>query len=384
MEMSLDILVLDCAGGGGIGRHAFELSKQFNRKVSSTRAIVPALSDYADKYEASEIPTDLIDTKSYLSSSKTSLLPFFMATLIQTYRTQKEANTDVIYCSHWFPSGLVSKILEPVFKHKTIIVAHGDEIYYHDKDNILKRLAKPLQKKILSSSYRVFAVSHFTKRNLKRLGVKNVRVCFNGFDPNELDSGSAKEITKNDVTPNAEKPIILTVGRLQAYKGHDQVIKALKKVKERFPDARYVIVGSGEYKEELEELTASLGLRDSVKFEGFVPDDELPGFYNACDVFVMPTRIEREGLEGFGIAYLEANAYEKPVIGTTEGGAESAIEHGSTGFLVDPYDTDEIAEHIIYILDNPKLSKRLGREGKQRVLESFTWEDVSERILEEI
>jgi phosphatidylinositol alpha-1,6-mannosyltransferase len=169
--------------------------------------------------------------------------------------------------------------------------------------------------------------------------------------------------------------IILTVGRLIERKGHDQVLKALPQIIERFPNILYGIVGIGPHEPELRRQVRALGIEKHVRFMGRVSDQDLLFLYNACEVFVMPSREIVEGghLEGFGIVYLEANACGKPVIGGNSGGVLEAVQDGVTGLLVNPCSPEDIAEKIIEMLADPKKAQDLGNRGLQRVRETFDW-----------
>ena len=115
-----------------------------------------------------------------------------------------------------------------------------------------------------------------------------------------------------------------------------------------------------------------------------VEDDEIISYYDMYDVFVMPSREEKGTVEGFGISFLEAGARGKPVIGGNHGGVPEVIVDGETGFLVDPYDVQELADAIIKLLTDSKLAEEMGRKGKERVFKYFTSEIMARRTLEVI
>ena len=176
--------------------------------------------------------------------------------------------------------------------------------------------------------------------------------------------------------------IILTVGRLVERKGHDAVIKALPFVLKEFPDLKYKIVGKGPMDKKLREIAKIENVNGYVEFCGEV--DNIADFYANCDVLVMPSRfIEKKGdVEGFGLVFLEANYFGKPVIAGKSGGVFDAVIDGVTGLLVDPESPEEIANAIIELLENPELARKLGEQGRKRVLEEFTWERAA-RIIEQ-
>ena len=142
------------------------------------------------------------------------------------------------------------------------------------------------------------------------------------------------------------------------------------------PGTRYVIVGDGSDREYLMRLAAASDVADAITFLGELTDDEKLDCYSRCDVFALPS--EREG---FGIVYLEANAFGKPVVGGRIGGVPDAVIHGETGLLVDPRSESEVAEAIIRLLENPEEARRLGDNGRRRVENELTWKESARRLL---
>ena len=143
--------------------------------------------------------------------------------------------------------------------------------------------------------------------------------------------------------------VLLSVGRLSAaerYKGFDTVLEALPRVLARVPDVRYVVAGDGDDLPRLRALAARLGVSHATVFAGAPADGEMPGYYDACDLFVMPSR-----REGFGIVFLEALACGKPVLAAAAGGAPDALRDGALGRLVAPGDADGTAQAVLDFLD---------------------------------
>ncbi|MCK4326421.1 glycosyltransferase, partial [bacterium] len=180
------------------------------------------------------------------------------------------------------------------------------------------------------------------------------------------------------------RQVILTVSHLVRRKGHANVIRALPNVLRKVPNAVYLIVGRGAEEVHLRKLVHDLGLQDKVIFVTRVTDEQLPLYYNVCQVFIMPSyEIKEEGdVEGFGIVFLEANACGKPVIGGRSGGVEDAIINGETGLLVNPLNVVEIANALTRILTDREFAERLGRQGGKRAERELSWKQVTKRILE--
>lgn len=179
-----------------------------------------------------------------------------------------------------------------------------------------------------------------------------------------------------------DKEILVTVARLVKRKGHDLVLKAMNLLKDR-ENLHYVIAGAGNDRERLESLVTDYGLKDKVTFAGKVEDHELPDYYRLGDVFVMPNREvyeETGSLEGFGISFIEAGACGRPVIAGRSGGAVNAVEDGVTGCLIDSENPQECADMITYLLDHPKIRAEMGRKGRERVEEHFSWKQRAEKL----
>ena len=175
-------------------------------------------------------------------------------------------------------------------------------------------------------------------------------------------------------------PIVLCVSRLVPRKGQDTLIRAWPAVRSAIPDARLLLVGDGPYRGELHRLADGLGVTGSVTFTGSVPD--LAGYYAASDVFAMPCRTRRAGLdvEGLGIVYLEASAAGLPVIGGDSGGAPDAILDGETGYVVPGRDVATLAGRIVGLLADPARARAMGRRGQAWTEQEWDWSRVASRL----
>jgi phosphatidylinositol alpha-1,6-mannosyltransferase len=143
-----------------------------------------------------------------------------------------------------------------------------------------------------------------------------------------------------------------------------------------------LLVGDGPYRAELGRLAQRLGVTDSVLFAGPVPWEELPAYYDAGNVFAMPCRTRRGGLdvEGLGIVYLEASATGLPVVGGDSGGAPDAILHGETGYVVPGGSPQELATRLIELLGDPVGAAAMGEKGQAWVDREWRWNLVADRF----
>ena len=174
----------------------------------------------------------------------------------------------------------------------------------------------------------------------------------------------------------ADRPVIVCVSRLVARKGQDTLVAALPRVRAAVPDAMLLLVGDGGYRDRLEQQARERGLADAVRFAGGVPHAELPAHFAAGDVFAMPCRTRRGGLdvEGLGIVFLEASATGLPVVVGDSGGAPDAVRDGETGYLVDGRDVTAVADRLVELLQDPAARARMGAAGRDWVERCWDWD----------
>jgi phosphatidylinositol alpha-1,6-mannosyltransferase len=180
----------------------------------------------------------------------------------------------------------------------------------------------------------------------------------------------------------ADRPVIVCVSRLVPRKGQDTLIRALPAIRRRTPDTALLLVGGGPYRSTLEGIAREEGVADHVLITGSVPWAQLPAHYAAGDIFAMPCRTRRGGLdvEGLGIVYLEASATGLPVIGGDSGGAPDAVREDQTGYVVGGHDQDSLVDRITAVLDDPALAQRLGQAGRDWVEAEWRWDTQADRL----
>ncbi|MFJ5706876.1 glycosyltransferase family 4 protein [Streptomyces sp. NPDC093105] len=181
-----------------------------------------------------------------------------------------------------------------------------------------------------------------------------------------------------------DRPVVVCVSRLVPRKGQDTLIRALPRILRKAPDAVLLVVGGGPYEKDLRRLAAETGVAGSVRFTGAVPWSELPAHYGAGDVFAMPCRTRRGGLdvEGLGIVYLEASATGLPVVAGDSGGAPDAVLDGETGWVVRGESAEDTADRVTTLLLDPGLRARMGERGRAWVEEKWRWDLLAEQLRE--
>ena len=228
----------------------------------------------------------------------------------------------------------------------------------------------------------IICISRYTEGLVKNLTKSKTLVINPGIDLSKL------KLTKNETVFKREsglenKRVLLSVSDLIKRKGIDTILEALPNVIRKFPDLIYLIIGRGPEEKALKDLAKRLGIDRNVRFLGYVTDRELANYYACCDIFVLMSKTikERAAVEGFGIVYVEASYFEKPVIGGKSGGTSDAVIEGKTGFLIEPKDKKELTEKIVLLLENEKLRKRLGKQGKKHALD-LNWSNNVKKTIE--
>jgi phosphatidylinositol alpha-1,6-mannosyltransferase len=180
----------------------------------------------------------------------------------------------------------------------------------------------------------------------------------------------------------ASRPVVVCVSRLMPRKGQDTLIRAFPDIKREVPDAALLLVGGGPYRAKLERMAQGSGVGRDIIFTGSVPWPELPAHYAAGDVFAMPCRTRRAGLdvEGLGIVYLEASATGLPVIAGNSGGAPDAVLDGQSGVVV-PAGAADLAPEVTWLLRNQHRAHAMGATGRRWTVDSWAWARQGENLL---
>jgi len=284
----------------------------------------------------------------------------------------------MIQVGNILPLGAMAYLINRRDRLPYLVYTHGMDILMAQKT----ARKKIILDKILSRAKSIIANSHFTSDQVIKLGAKSENIAVIYPCPN-IDHPQISEWKIDEVKEKyglKGKKIMITVGRLVPRKGHDLVIQALPYLIKKIPDIIYLIIGQGPNRLALEELVNKNNLRDYVKFLSEVPSETLPALYQVSNVLVMPSRQIGPDVEGFGIVYLEANLFSKPVIGGRSGGISEAVIDGKTGLLVNPNSVEDLTEAINKILTNPSYAERLGMQGMERVINQFDWKVQTEKI----
>jgi phosphatidylinositol alpha-1,6-mannosyltransferase len=231
-----------------------------------------------------------------------------------------------------------------------------------------------LARRILPRCDATIAVSRHAAATARRAGARGSRL--HVVHPGVDEPGATPPLNGERRTSD-----IVTVARLQErYKGFDVMLRALPLIVARVPDARWVVVGDGELRADIQETASAWGLEDRVVLLGAVSDAERDRRLQGAAVFAMPSRVPPHGGgEGFGIVYLEAGRHRTPVVAGGEGGALDAVVHGQTGTLVDPRDHVALADALIDLLTDEERAARLGAAGEDRA-RALSWASMVDQV----
>jgi phosphatidylinositol alpha-1,6-mannosyltransferase len=282
----------------------------------------------------------------------------------------------------WFgaaaPLALMAGKLRSAGASNIVALTHGHEVWWA-KIPILKSLLKKIIKDVDHLGY----LGDFTKGEIAK--ISNQPQKFLQIAPGIDTEHFAPKSGRGDLIEKYRldgRRVIVSVGRLVHRKGQDELVKAMPKILEQFPDAILLFVGEGPIKQMLFNSAKQLGVLPKVVFAGRVSHHDLPDYICLGEIFAMPVRSRFSGLEveGLGIVYLEASACGLPVIVGNSGGAVDAVLDKKTGLLVDGTKSDQIADAICELLANPERAKQMGAAGRDWVIKNWQLNSWSEKF----
>ena len=351
-------------GGGQIS--LLGLIKGLNRKRFHPLVVCPTGGSLVDELKRLGIETEIIKMKTLRRLNIFS----WMKTINKLFRLIKERKIDLIHSNGSRPTiygSIAAKLSKaPLIWHVRIA----------NRDRLLDKLLARLATKIVVISKAVGKRFNWLKDKENK-----VIVVYNGIDLERFNPTINGEKIREEFHLSPEIPLIGIVGRLDWYKGHQYFLQAAKEVTGTIPEARFLIIGDGEYRKRLENLRKELDLDKKVIFTGNRRD--IPQILASLNIFVLSSVSE-----GFGRSVAEAMACEKAVVATKVGGLPEVVEDRITGRLVPPKNPSALAEAIVNLLKDKKKAKEMGRAGQKRVEELFSikknvrkTEELYEKIL---
>lgn len=286
-------------------------------------------------------------------------------------RIVRKEKPTMLHAGQVLPVGTAAFIVSRLTGIPYVVYAFGLDI----TGSVSKRKSW-IRNHVLRSAFRVITISGFTKSKVQEAGVVPERILMLppgcSILPHTQDAERAKQFRARHMLTG--KTVFLTVCRLVHRKGVDLMIEAFARVAKLNDDVACMIVGDGPERAALEELARKHGIQDRVIFLGQINDADLPTVFTACDVFVMAPREESNSdVEGFGIVYLEANAFAKPVIGTRTGGVPDAVHDADNGLLIPQNDVTALSGAMERLYRDAGLRATLGARGQERVFSEAQW-----------
>jgi len=292
-------------------------------------------------------------------------------------RLKKQHAVTEVHCARMLPEGWVGWMARRALGLSYLVYVHGEETNY----GMQSRELGWMMRRVLASARLVVANSHNTAAILREqwsVPAEQIEVLHPGVDVQEFTPTTDSGALRRKLGWQGRR-VLLTVGRLQARKGHDHLIRALPAIREQIPEVHYAIAGEGEERPRLESLVNRLDLQRHVQWLGELTDQELVESYQACDLFVLPNREIDGDIEGFGMVLLEAQSCGKPVIAGDSGGTAETMHIPHTGKVIDCTNPDTIAaETASWLRDEPLLIEK-GRAARSWVTDRFAWPTLSRR-----
>jgi phosphatidylinositol alpha-1,6-mannosyltransferase len=286
--------------------------------------------------------------------------------------------------SVWFgaaaPLGLLAPALRKAGAERLVATTHGHEAGWAQLP-----AARQLLRRIGESTDTITYLGEYTRSRIATAltaeAAGRMVQLPPGVDEKTFHPGSGGDAVRARLGLT-DRPVVVCVSRLVPRTGPATLILAMPRILASEPEAVLLIVGGGPYEKELRRLAYETGVAGSVRFTGAVPWSELPAHYGAGDVFAMPCRTRRGGLdvEGLGIVYLEASATGLPVVSGDSGGAPDAVLDGETGWVVRGGSAEDAADRITTLLADPELRRRMGERGREWVESRWRWDLLAEGL----
>jgi phosphatidylinositol alpha-1,6-mannosyltransferase len=281
-------------------------------------------------------------------------------------------NVKAIYADSWKSIEYLDKLNIPI-----IVLAHGTEIQKNIGFlSLYKYLKQKRIKKSYQNSFKIAANSTYTKELIiNSLGVDNdkITVIHPGIDIYDKFI-NANTINKINNLINSSGPVLVTLARLEHRKGHIVILEALSRLISKYPNLLYFIAGDGNFKKTIKNKVSELGLKNNVKFLGWITEPEKSVLLKNTDLFLMTPHLEKESVEGFGMVFIDAAFHGIATLGTDNGGIGDAIINGKTGLIAKTSDLNDITSKIDELLSDKTKRIKLGLAGQKNAYARFTWD----------
>jgi len=277
-----------------------------------------------------------------------------------------------IFFDHW--KSLENIKPEYLNTHSNFCLIHSKEINHSLGSSLNERMNRAFKKAKF-----IIANSKYTKELAVSMGVEEnkIHIINPGTNyPIKIEKGYE---LKAKVIFGSAFPKIITIARLDKRKSHQNILMTIKNLIPTYPDIKYVCIGDGDERSNLESLKTQLGLEQQIVFLPRTEEKLKIALLNEANLFLMPSILYKKSVEGFGISFIEAGSYGKASIGGKAGGQADAIEDGRTGYLCDGNDLNSIYETILKFFQNDNY-KILGLQAKE-FSKKFRWKNIVKQYL---
>jgi phosphatidyl-myo-inositol alpha-mannosyltransferase len=357
----------DFAYPGGVTEHVANLAKQFLAHGHEVHIVAPSSDDESEPNSSIAAPVHRIGrVVSIPANGSVARITLSLRSYLQAKRLLQEQQFDLIHIHEPMMPALPLTVL----RHSTTV--NIGTFHAFRNTPLTYFYSKPILRPFFRKLHGHIAVSNAAREFVGEYFPADYRVIPNGIN-------YARFFDRYPPLPQLadRRPTVLFVGRLEKRKGLKFLLRAWPTVLERQPDARLVVVGRGRPLEGYRRFAARQGWSpDDVLFAGYVSNEDLPRYYQACDVFCAPNT----GSESFGIVLLEAMAAGAPIVASDIPGYRDVLGHGVQGLLVEPRNPGAIADAVCRLLGNPELRATMRRAGQEKAT-AYDWPHVAAQVL---
>jgi phosphatidyl-myo-inositol dimannoside synthase len=299
----------------------------------------------------------------------------------QVTAVAREHGCDQVIFGAAMPLGLLAGRLRTSGVRRMVALTHGHEVWWA-RLPVTRRLLRRVARQVDIVTY----VSDYCRDHIGRAlppsAVRRLVRLSPGVDPAVFSPTVDGRQVRRTLGVDPDQPVVLALSRLVSRKGHDVLLQAWPRVLEQHPRAVLVIAGDGPARRSLARAAARPEVEGSVRMLPAMAWPEVPALYAAADVFALPCRTRRLGLEpeALGIVFLEAAATGLPVVVGRSGGAPETVVDGTTGYVVDPRSPAEVADRLCALLADPEGAAAMGRRGRERVIRDHSWNAAVETL----
>lgn len=296
--------------------------------------------------------------------------------LSSTYHALRYYNeSDIIHAYFVIPAGIPGYFMKKIRKKPFIVTIFGADIYDPTRFKLERTIMNSIAiKRILESADIVTTISHDLVSRIKEVYDTNVEIIHCGVDITKFHPENTERV-KEDLGLDTNKTQILSVGRLVKRKGFDNLLYTLKGVLKEHDDVKLTIIGQGPEKEHLKEIINRLDLQTNVSLVGFVDEEQLIKYYQACDIFALSSLHE-----GQGCTILEAMGCGKPIVATNVGGIPDSVIINYNGILVPPNDPKNMGDALLTLIEDGDLRSIMATNSRNRAVNKFDWEVIANQI----